>query len=276
MATDVEKDVTLTGAIEQAVEVHKQELDQQDQSHVVVEKEESSKKEEPKQEPVQDLDAEQGRQLIQALRDPQKAPLVIDFLAQQAGYTKATVQNKQDVREAKETINEILERNLGDDFKFLAPKLAPAIKESLEAMLSGEDSDLRQRVEAQELKGIQTETAQTHVELAQEWFGSDDMPTNVVNAMSAAMDEFPPTATISPERYYKKIFALACGELGITRTQKQGDRVNRNLRDSAARNLASQNRGLAPNREGSKERKLSLKDSVQLAVDQVDQALRSK
>lgn len=267
-------DETLTGAIEKAVETHKQDL-----SDVVVEKEEGKEPEKKKEpEPVQDLDAEQGRVLIQALRDPQKAPIVIDFLAQQAGYTKASIQTKQDVRDAKDTINEILERNLGDDFKFLAPKLAPAIKESLETMLSSssEDSDLRQRVEAQELKGIQTETAQTHIELAQEWFGSDDMPVEVVNAMSAAMDEFPPTATISPERYYKRIFALACGELGITKSQRQSDRVNRNMRDSSARNLASQNRGITPNREKQGSHKMSLKDSVQLALDQVDQTFRSK
>jgi hypothetical protein len=182
------------------------------------------------------------------------------------------------VRDAKDVINEILERNLGDEFKFLAPKLGPAIKESLEAMLSNqsEDSDLRKRVEAQELKGIQSETAQTHVELANEWFGSDDMPVEVVNSMSQAMDEFPPTATISPERYYKKIFALACGELGITKTQKTSGRVNRNLQDSAARTLASQNRGIPPNKERQLDRKMSLKDSVALAIDQVDQASRRK
>lgn len=270
-------DSTLTSAIEKAVETHKQDLsDVQVGQEEVEERKPEIKKEEPQ---VQDLDAEQGRALIQALRDPQKAPIVIDFLAQQAGYTKGNIQTRQDVKDAKDTINEILERNLGDDFKFLAPKLAPAIKESLEAMLSAtsEDSDLRQRVEAQELKSIQTETAQTHVELAQEWFGSDDMPVEVVNAMSTAMDEFPPTATISPERYYKRIFALACGELGITKTQKQSDRVNRNLRDSTARNLASQNRGIAPNRERQQAgKKMSLNDSVQLALDQVDQSIRRK
>lgn len=266
-------DQTLTSVIEQAVEVHKQDL-----SDVKVEAKEDAKEESPKEEPIQDLDAEQGKTLIQALRDPEKAPLVIDFLAQQAGYTKATVQNKQDIKDAKDTINEILERNLGEEFKFLAPKLGPAIKESLEAMLTGTDSDLRQRVEAQELRGIQTETAQTHVELAQEWFGSDDMPTEVVNAMSQAMDEFPPTATISPDRYYRKIFALACGELGLSKTSaRRSDRVNRNIQDSGTRSLAAQNRGVSPSREGFKDRKMSLKDSVNLALEQVEQTYnRSK
>lgn len=263
-------DSTLTGAIEKAVETHKQDL-----SDVVVESEESKEeKKEPEQ--AQDPDIENGRILIQALRDPQKAAAVIDYLATQAGYTRQTVQTRQDVKEARDDINEILERNLGDEFKFLAPKLAPAIKESLESLLSSNDnhSDLRARVEKQELKEIQNETASTHVSLANEWFGSDEMPQNVVNAMSAAMDEFPPTdPNMSPERYYRRIFSLAVGELGITKrgSQQRGARISRNLEDSGARNLTSQNRGITPSLSGNP-RKLTLKDAVSLAVEQVKQS----
>lgn len=284
-------DTTLTSAIEQAVETTKLPQDLSSLPTEEKEREETQGSEEKGGEETQggaqesDLvdseELEQGRTLIQALKDPSKAPHVIDFLATQAGYTKANIQTRQDVREAKNEITDILAKHLGDDFKFLSDKLAPAIQESLEKLLSersvSETSDIRARLERQELKEIQNETASTHRSLAQEWFGEDTMPDNVVKAMSAAIEEFTPTdPNISPDRYYRKIFSLVAGELGLSKNGKatKSDRVLRNRSDEVARNLSSQNRGITPNVDGSNPRKLTLKDAVSLAVEQVNQASR--
>lgn len=278
MAEQAVLDNTLTEAITKAVEVHDKEVAQQDQSDVVVHEAPSGegKGEEKLKEDkeAEDQDTEFGKQLIQALRDPQKAEAVIDFLATKAGYTKQTIVSKDDVRDAKKDILGILETNLGDEFKFLAPKLAPAIKESLETLLADHISDIKTRIEKQELHEIQIETATTHTSLAREWFGSDEMPKEVITAMSEAMDEFPPTdPNMTADRYYRRIFSLVAGELGLNRkgSRNQGDRISRNREDSVARNLSSQDRGVTPSTSGNP-RKLSLKDAVELAVQQVDQS----
>lgn len=263
----------LENAIEKAVEEHKVELGQ-DRSGLDSQNDIELKQEEEKHEQEIDQDAEQGKLLIQALRDPQKAVQVIDFLATQAGYTKATVQTRQDIKDAKTEINTILEKNLGEEFKFLAPKLAPAIQESLETLLEGHDSnaDLRERLDRQELRSIQDETARTHVTLANEWFGQDDMPTNVIKAMSQAMDEFPPTdPDMAPERYYRKIFSLVVGDLGLQKRGRASEKIIRNRTDDLARNLSSQNRGITPNVNGNPKR-MNINDAVSLAMEQVRQS----
>jgi hypothetical protein len=277
------KETTLTDAVSRAVE-------SQDKSSVDIEtketqeqetKEPEAKEGEPELSPEDLLDIQHGRTILQALRDPEKAPLIIDFLARNAGYTKGTIETKQDVREAAADINSILEKNLGEEFKFLAPKLGPAIKETLEAMLksgqyNNDNTDLRARLEKQELKEIQNETLKAHVAISQEWFGSDDMPQNIIQEMSKAMDEFPPTdPNMAPERYYRKIFSLVAGEQGLTKKGRASvDKISRNQGDRVARDLASQNRGVTPNMDGSNPRKLSLKDAVSLAMEQVEQASR--
>jgi hypothetical protein len=269
---------TLTSAIEKAVDTHKEELAQQDKSNVEIpekkeESEEEEKEDKKEQEDQDEKDSKDGKVLIQALRDPQKATAVIDYLAREAGYTKQSIQTRADVKEAKGDILEILEKNLGEEFKFLAPKLAPAIKESLESLLKNNDQtgDLRARIEKQELKEIQQETAIVHSALAQEWFGTEDMPKSVVKAMSSAMDEFPPTdPAMAPERYYRKIFSMVVGELGLTK-KGRSDRISRNSNDAVARNLTSQNRGVTPSVAGNPQ-KLSLKDAVALAMEQVEQS----
>jgi hypothetical protein len=270
-----EKTETLTDAITKAVA-------SQDKSDVVLEKEGEEKEEEQEEEkePADKIEVDdehvQGKAIVQILKDPNKASAFIDFLARQAGYSKGEIKTQADVKEAEADINKILERHLGQEFQFLVPKLGPALKEGLEALIESRDtnSDLRVRLERQELKSIESETAETHVSLAQEWFGSNDMPVEVVKEMSRAMDEFPPTdPNMSPERYYRRIFALAVGELGIQKGNKQkGDRTERNRSDSVARNLSSQNRGVTPSNNGGNPRKMSLKDAVSLAMEQVEQS----
>jgi len=265
-----QKDTTLTTAVEKAIE-------SQDKSDVIIDKEEDTEKpQEVETSPQDDEDTINGRLLVQSLKDPQKAAAIVRYLATQYGYTKEDIQTKQDVKEVSKGIEGILEKHLGDDFKFLAPKLGPAIKESLESMLQGntETANLRERLERQEFKDIQNETSNAHVEIAHEWFGSDEMPDNVVKAMSSAMDDFPPTdPNMSPARYYKKIFSMVAGELGLQKKeQKRQDRVERNRQDSGARFLTSQNRGVVPDNAATGARKLSLKDAVSLAMEQVEQS----
>lgn len=262
-------DTSLTDAIEKAVETHEGDkpTDEKVEESKVEDKEDTEDEEDHREE---DEEVANGRILYRALKDPAKAGAVIDFLATQAGYTKATVATKTDVKEAREDITAILERNLGDEFKFLAPKLAPAIKESLENLLDEHNNDIRTRLDNQELKEIQSETARTHTELAQEWFGSELMPDKVVKAMSAAMDEFPPTdPKMTPERYYKRIFTMVVGELGLTKTgSSRSDKISKNQRDDVARNLASQNRGVTPSTSGNV-KKMSLNDAVSAAVKEI-------
>lgn len=282
---DENKETSLTAAVAQAVTDTPvpEESTQPEQETKDAGKENESSSEEPQLE-LQDIqDAEQGKVLIRALRDPNTSLQVIDYIARQSGYTK--IETKQEVKAAARDINSILEENLGEEFKFLAPKLGPAIKESLEALLESKQGTsstqvqaLQARLEKQELKEIQQETQKTHVAISQEYFGSDDMPDNVVKAMSKAMDEFPPTdASMTPERYYRRIFQLVSGELGLSKKNARAasgsssDKITRNQNDSVARNLTSQSRGIVPTEGTNGPRKLSLKDAVQLAVAQVDQ-----
>lgn len=273
--------IPLTAAIEKAVETHKEEI-AQDQSAVKVEQIETTT--EPpvvEEEPVVDEEAEQGRILVQALKDPARAGQVIEFLAKQAGYTKSEIKTTQDVKEVKADITAILKEELGEEFAFLAPKFGKALERALkEVKVENTQTpdpridSLQERVNAQENKEIQTAIAEVHTQLAQDFFGSDDMPQNVITAMSKAMDEFPPTdPSMSPKIYYRKIFSLVAGELGLQK--RQGTRVQtieRNKTDAPVRQLSANKRGLTPINPGV-ESKMTLQQAVELAQKQVDKAL---
>lgn len=267
---------TLESAITQAVETHQAELPGSEAPVEQVPAVESTKEEvEVTEKPELDQDAEQGRLLVQAFRDPSKAGILIDYIARTNGYTKGAIETPKDVKEAKADITKILEEELGEELKFIAPKLGKALDRYLENVrssnMSPELENLRGRVENQERQQIEQEVGKVHTAIANEYFGSDDMPIEVAQALSRAMDEFPPPENSTPATYYRKIFNFVAGERGLTKqTVKQGERVIKNLKDTPARQLAATNRGVTPSVEGNA-RKMSLGDAVNKAVAEINE-----
>ena len=273
---------TLESAITEAVETHKGDLPGSDEQVPVVETKEETTVEvedsvvkEKVVEPL-DQDAENGRILVQALRDPYKAALVIDHLARTNGYTKGEVQTKVEVKEAKADITKMLEEELGDELKFIAPKLGKALDKYFESMkvetTNPELENLRGRVEKTERREIEAEIGAVHNAISQEYFQTDEMPVEVAQALSKAMDEFPPSEGMNPSTYYRRMFNFVAGERGLTKQSvKQGERAARNKADAPARQLAATNRGVTPNVNGDGARKMSLGDAVTKAIAEINE-----
>lgn len=273
------KEETLTDAIEKAVKVEDAKIPQ-DVSNVAPKQDQDEEEEEEKQpepEPLEDEDAKQGRVLIQALRDPQRAAIVIDFLAKQAGYTKGELADAtvKETKAAKSDITNILKEELGDEFAFLAPKFGKALTRYM-SDIQVDDSRTQQletRLNISERHAIESETTEAHNVIAQEWFGSNNMPDNVITAMSSAMDKFPPSnPNMSPTEYYNDIFTYVVGKLGLTKKEARS-RITNNFNDVGARLENSRRRGAIPSENSGSPRKMALKDAVSLAIKQVDEAV---
>lgn len=268
---------TLTEAIEQAVEKTPAPLSQdlsETQNEVVEEKVipavEATAVE------TSDPEVEQGLMLVRALKDPQQAVVVIDYLAKQAGYTKSEIK-KTPTNEVKEDLTAILKEELGDEFAFLATRIGKGLDRYLKDNIKVDDSrtqSLEARIEIAEKREIESEISKTHSSLAQEFFGADDMPENVIQEMNRAMDKFPASdPNQAPAEYYKDIFTFVSGKLNLQkRSGGRADRVTQNRADAPARNLSATNRGITAEPNGSKARKMGLKDAVQLAMEQVEEA----
>ena len=74
----------------------------------------------------------QAMQIYQALNNPNTAPAAVEFLAKQLGFSLSSVQQPSAPspreKEAELGIKEMIAKELGDDYAFLAPKLGGAIE----------------------------------------------------------------------------------------------------------------------------------------------------
>ena len=187
----------------------------------VVEKEQ---KEEKKETPIEekkegDLLAEQGKQLLLALQDPAKAPIVIKFLAEQAGYSKLPVpETKKEAKEIKNDILDELKEGLGEEFSIIAERLAPAIEKILAKKLEESQADIRADLQAQESEKLRDQSARAIEKLTTGFFGEgEDLPDNVNQEMGKYMDRTPPTSDMSPKDYLDDAFHYAIGKLNIAK-----------------------------------------------------------
>lgn len=70
----------------------------------------------------------QAIQIYQALNNPNTAPAAVEFLAKQLGYSLSQPSVQPTQSEAEMGIKEMIAKELGDDYAFLAPKLGGAIE----------------------------------------------------------------------------------------------------------------------------------------------------
>jgi hypothetical protein len=265
-----EKQVTLKEAIAGAVS---SEAPPVEETPVVDKKDEKEeKKEEKPAEPVRDEDAIRGKELIQALKDPKSAALIIDTLAREAGYTKAEVL-KTDSKEVKDDILEILREEFGEtkeEFDFLLKKLAPAISKAIDQKVKQSEADIRQELQNQEL-AKETDKASTALKsLGESFFGEgEEIPKEVSDEMSKLMDKIPASADMTTKEYITFIFHSVVGSKGLVKVDKSKQkRIERAAGDAPGR-LAS---GRTPVAEAVRDapNKPTIKQAIALAIEELD------
>lgn len=212
---------------------------------------------------------EQGRQLILALRDPQKAGVVIKFLAEQHGYSK--IETPKEVKEAKNEIVEDLKESLGTEFEFLADKLAPGIEKILKKQLAASQADIREQFKVQEAEKLRTQSASALENLSDSFFGKGEiLPDEVAKEMSKYMDRVQPNPTSSVKEYVEDAFHSAIGKLGLVKTDKdKKERISRNRNDASSRLNGAPERVPSDDNIRGNPKPMSRQQAIQAAIDSV-------
>lgn len=214
-------------------------------------KEPETKKEEVKVD-EDALLAEQGKQLLMALRDPAKSGAVIKFLAEQAGYTKKELQaaagDKQETAEIADDILDTLKAELGEEFDVLSERIGKALKKILPTHIEKGQADIRKEMQEREAEKLRGQSAAALEGLTKGFFGEgEELPSDVSNEMSKYMDRIQPTANMTVKDFIDDAFHFAIGKLGLTKTDKaKSGRTERNRNDAASR-LSTSDRAPASN-----------------------------
>lgn len=180
----------------------------------------------------EDEDAVKGKQLLEALKNPDTALQVAEFLAKQAGFSLAKITNDKKAEAAKDDILDTLKEELGPEFDYLSEKLGKAIGKILSSKVTEHTQDIRQKLEEKEVKELRDQGSAAQAKLAQDYFDKDELPEDVVADMSKLMERIAPSGNQSIDEYLKDIFFSVMGRRGNKLTTKdQRAKINKN-RDS--------------------------------------------
>lgn len=231
-----------------------------------------SKEKEEKEDEDKEL-AAKGLELMKALNDPSKAPLVIKFLAEQAGYTKAELKkaDKEEIKEVKDDILNDLRAGLGEEFSIIADRLAPAIEKILKKEFDKNLAETRQKFEEQESEKLKTQSATAIEKLSSDFFGAgEDLPPAVQKEMSAFMDRVAPSKDSTVKEYVGDAFHYAIGKLGLQKVtsedKERKTRSERNRTDAASR-LASERVPAADSLKPDNSKPLTRQEAIQRAIE---------
>jgi hypothetical protein len=221
----------------------------------------------------------EARQLFAALQDPTKSKVVIDFLAQNAGYTKPP-EGKTEIKEAAKGMVEELKEALGPELAYLAEKMGPVFEKHLKTKTEESVKPLRDKLDENDLTTLRNEGDRVQGVLATKFFGEKALPDNVVTKMTEVMNSYNATAGQSMEDYLENVLFIATGKLGIqlkagTPQQRPTQEKIDKSRSNAPANLAGKpnpalgERSLHPSRQQA----LSLDDSIHQALEQTKELM---
>lgn len=205
----------------------------------------------------------QARQLFAALKDPDKAPIILEAIAKQGGYAK--IETKKEAVEAKKDLKARLTEHLGEDLSVLAERLAPAIDSYIEEKLKESQTDIRATLAKREEEKLAEVALTSQKRLAQDFFKKDEIPEDILSDMNKMMDRITPTKDMSVGDYIESIFYSVVGKRGLTKGGiATEDRIKKNRTDAPVR-LASA--GVATRPGDTNGRDNSTKMSLTAAID---------
>jgi hypothetical protein len=218
--------------------------------------------------------AEQGKQLMLALKDPAKAPIVIKFLAEQAGYTKSEIKaaggSETKTQELTDDILSIIKAEMGEEFDVISERMAKALNKILPQQLEKAQSDIRAKFAEQETEKLRGQSASVITKLTEDFFGnSEELPDEVSKEMSKFMDRVSPSPNSDIKEYVGDAFHFAIGKLGLQKVDKKSaEKIQRNRSDASSR-LASVRVPSSDSLRKDNSKPMTRQEAIQAAIEAV-------
>lgn len=259
--TKKETKVDAKEGIRQALKDAEKELGPLDEKGETEDEEESEKEEKKdakkvakKEEEIEDEDDDEvdtqeidnALRLFRALNDPKIGPAILQTMAKEAGIT-IEGSTKKEQKQLINTISEVVNEELGPEYKFLSEKLSRILNKIVPQIA---DEKVQEVKKAQETRDREEKGAKVTTALNEVFEQYQDVPTKVQKKFYSLLDEIPPNPSTDPKKYFQRILNLATQETETTLVIKKGsvssneknertkDRLLRNKRDAASR-LAS-------------------------------------
>lgn len=201
---------------------------------------------------------EAATRLYAALKNPKTAKAVIQSLAAEAGLLNTPAEKK----EAKSTILDILSDSLGDEYKFLAPKLGPAI----EKILGDQEKRIGDRFQEAQMREVERET-----NFAVQQFSGEFKDFSLHQpAIIKLMEKYTPGNGVTQREYLTDLYHLAKTQATNNKsTEKKSEKIEKSRNDIPGQLSGKSVGGSDKENTSNSGRPLTRKQAIAQALDDI-------
>lgn len=254
---DIKSEPTLTESIETAA---KTEQPKAEEPKVETKAEDETKEDEKPSDGLTDEERQHAINLFNLLKNKDTAAETIKILASQAGIIKTEAKAEATAK----SIVDLLREELGEEYAFMADKLAPAIEKATSRLVEDKTKDITAKFEAAEEAKVKDEVDKgiTHLE---ETF---DDAKEYFEDIFKLMDEYPPSSKVKASKYFEDLYSLAkARKAGESKSNKLREKIERNRNDAPSR-LASGGKGTTVKGEAAP-KEMNITESIKKAMEEI-------
>ena len=188
-------------------------------------KEETTPKAEEKEEEKEEIsesdveEAKEALKIYNLLKDPAQGKEVVRFLARQAGLE---IREGESEKKATKAAVDVLVESLGEEYKFLAPKLLPGLR----ALINEEVSQVRRAIAEGERQKLSQDYDTAWESLNEQTEGDFESHGE---AIIKAMEEFPYAGKQPIKQYLSRLYKMVGGEKVVEKkVGRTLERIRRN------------------------------------------------
>jgi phage-related minor tail protein len=219
MPDDKTPNPTIDAAVTDAVKAHPPVAAEEEKPAVEVKKEESAK---PEFDPVE---ARQAIGIINALKDPSKAPDILRLLAKEIGLEVTAGKSQKEA--TKDALAELKE-NVPEELHFILEGIKPAIDKMVKDRVAAETQGIRAAQESIQQQNIQSTTDKAYETMRSRYKDFDSMESTM-NDLTAEM----PYQGGDVVKYLDNLYKIATYDnKDAGKISKAVDKINRNAQDS--------------------------------------------
>ena len=195
-------------------------VEEKPEEKVEEKEEESGEVGEPTEEEIDE--AKEALKIYNLLKDPAQGKEVVRFLARQAGLEIKEGESQREVRKAAE---QVLVESLGEEYKFLAPKLLPGLR----ALINEEVAVVKHAL-------VQGERSKLSADYDNAWESLNDQTEGDFEkhgeSIIKAMEEFPYAGKQPIKQYLGRLYKMVGGEKAVEKkVSKTLERIKRNAEE---------------------------------------------
>lgn len=260
--TKVDDKLNLVDSLTKAVEDNKAKVETKEETKVEAKAETKEESAKAADDELSDEELAHAKNLFLLLKNPASSKQVVEILAKQAGLVGD--ETKQEQKEVAKTLTDLLKEELGEEYAFMADKLAPAIEKAVKVKVDEHTKEIRERFEADSTAKVEAEVNTGLENLAKDHDDAEDFYEDIYKLM----DTHPPDAKATAREYFEDLYWIAKG-------RKSSESVKAKIQDKVAKNRADASSRLASGGKGTTVKgetmpsKMSLDESIRAAMESI-------